>query len=106
MMCKCADVRMCRCANIKRLFQFAHLHICTLTSIFAIMSRKLIYLVNPISGTKEKNSLTKLIQEKTVAHQLPFEILPTVASGDYTFLKEKIREEKITDVVICGGDGS
>ena len=70
------------------------------------MSRKIIYLVNPISGTKEKNSLTKLIQEKTASHQLPFEILPTVASGDYTFLKDKIREEHVTDVVICGGDGS
>ena len=70
------------------------------------MSRKIIYLVNPISGTKEKDSLTKLISEKTAAQHLPFEILPTVASGDYTFLKEKIEEELITDVVICGGDGS
>ena len=66
------------------------------------MSRKLIYLINPISGTKEKNSLTKLISEKTGAQGLSFEILPTVASGDYTFLKEKIEEEHITDVVICG----
>ena len=70
------------------------------------MSRKIIYLVNPISGTKEKNSLPKLISEKTGAQHLPFEILPTVASGDYTFLKEKIEEEQITDIVICGGDGS
>lgn len=69
-------------------------------------SRKLIFLVNPISGTKEKNSLTRLIQDKTIARRLHFEILPTVASGDYTFLKEKIQEENITDVVICGGDGS
>ena len=69
-------------------------------------SRKIIYLVNPISGTKEKDSLTRLIQDKTIARRLHFEILPTVASGDYTFLKEKIQEENITDVVICGGDGS
>ena len=70
------------------------------------MSRKIIYLVNPISGTKEKDSLTRLITEKTEAQHLPYEILPTVASGDYTFLKEKIQEEDITDIVICGGDGS
>lgn len=35
-----------------------------------------------------------------------YEILPTVASGDYHFVKQKIREEKFTDVIICGGDGS
>ncbi|HYC27580.1 MAG TPA: diacylglycerol kinase family protein, partial [Chitinophagaceae bacterium] len=70
------------------------------------MSRKIIYLVNPISGTKEKNSLAQTITEKTTAQQIPFEILPTVASGDYSFLKDKITEERITDVVICGGDGS
>ncbi len=70
------------------------------------MSRKIIYLVNPISGTKEKDSLTRLISEKTGAQHVSFEILPTVAGGDYTFLKDKIHEENITDVVICGGDGS
>lgn len=70
------------------------------------MSRKIIYLVNPISGTKEKISLTTLLEEKTTAQQMSFEILPTVASGDYTFLKEKIAEESIRDIVICGGDGS
>jgi diacylglycerol kinase (ATP) len=71
-----------------------------------LMSRKIIYLVNPISGTKEKNSLARTITEKTEARKIAFEILPTVASGDYTFLKDKITEERITDVVICGGDGS
>jgi len=70
------------------------------------MLRKIVYLVNPISGTKEKNSLARTITEKTTAQQISFEILPTVASGDYSFLKDKITEEHITDVVICGGDGS
>ena len=69
-------------------------------------TRKIIYLVNPISGTKEKNSLVDIITQKTNAQQITFEILPTVASGDYTFLEDKITEERITDIVICGGDGS
>lgn len=73
---------------------------------FAAMSRKIVYLINPISGTKEKDSLVSIITDKTRAQQLDFEILPTVASGDYTFLNDKIREENITDIVICGGDGS
>lgn len=70
------------------------------------MSRRIIYLVNPISGTKEKNSLANLISQKTQAQHIPFDILPTVASGDYSFLKDGIIEDRITDVVICGGDGS
>lgn len=70
------------------------------------MNRKIIYLINPISGTKGKKELLQLIQHKTSAQQIPFEILPTVASGDYSFLKEKVTEEQITDIGICGGDGS
>lgn len=72
----------------------------------SVATRKIIYLVNPISGTKEKNSLVNTITQKTNAQQIAFEILPTVASGDYTFLEDKITEEHITDIVICGGDGS
>jgi YegS/Rv2252/BmrU family lipid kinase len=70
------------------------------------MLRKIVYLINPISGTKEKKSLENTITAKTQAQQLHFEILPTVASGDYGFLKDKIKEENITDIIICGGDGS
>ena len=70
------------------------------------MSRKIIYLINPISGTRGKSSLKELITAQTEERRIPFEILPTVASGDYSFLEEKIKEERITDVAICGGDGT
>ena len=70
------------------------------------MDRRFIYLINPISGTRQKESLINIISEATRAHALSYEILPTVASGDYQFLEEKILDEKITDVVICGGDGT
>jgi diacylglycerol kinase (ATP) len=70
------------------------------------MPRKIVYLINPISGTRGKSSLKELISRANTERHIPFEILPTVASGDYSFLKQKIKEEKITDVVICGGDGT
>ena len=70
------------------------------------MSRKIIYLVNPISGTRGKTSLKELISRRTTAEGIPFEILPTNANGVYGHLEQKIRDEKVTDVVICGGDGS
>lgn len=70
------------------------------------MERKLLYLINPISGTKRKPLLKKTIEQKTKEKRLSFEITETRSDGDYSFLKKKIADEKITDVVVCGGDGS
>ncbi|HEX6431695.1 MAG TPA: diacylglycerol kinase family protein, partial [Niastella sp.] len=70
------------------------------------MQRKIIYLINPISGTKGKSSLKELIARETNNRQLPFEILPTAANGNYDLVKQKIETEQVTDVVICGGDGT
>jgi diacylglycerol kinase (ATP) len=70
------------------------------------MSRKIIYLINPISGTGGKSSLQELITRKTTAQRIDFSILPTNAEGNYDYLIPVIEKEKITDVVICGGDGT
>jgi YegS/Rv2252/BmrU family lipid kinase len=70
------------------------------------MSRKIVYFINPISGTKGKEELIKQIEAKTALQNISFEILPTNAEGNYFFLKEKINQEQITDIVVCGGDGT
>lgn len=70
------------------------------------MNRKLLYLINPISGTKGKSSLKELITRKTAATGLAFKISDTRRDGDYSGLPSRIREQGITDVVVCGGDGS
>jgi YegS/Rv2252/BmrU family lipid kinase len=70
------------------------------------MERKIIYFINPISGTKGKSSLKELISRETSKRQIPFEILPTNAEGDYAYVQQKIATEQITDIVVCGGDGS
>lgn len=70
------------------------------------MPRKIIYLINPISGTKGKSSLMELIARKTKERNIDFEIIHTNAFGDYDFLKRKIKNERITDAVVCGGDGT
>jgi diacylglycerol kinase (ATP) len=70
------------------------------------MERKIIYLINPISGTRGKRSLREMIRQRTEEKGISFTILPTNAEGDYTHLPELIREEGITDIVICGGDGT
>ena len=70
------------------------------------MQRNFIYFINPISGTKNKNALLKLIEQRTNEQQIPFQVMHTNAAGDYIFLKEKIRKENITDIIVCGGDGT
>ena len=70
------------------------------------MGRQFIYIINPISGTRNKQGLEKKITEGTKAANIPFTIFPSVASGDYSFLQPIIKEKKITDVIIVGGDGT
>jgi diacylglycerol kinase (ATP) len=70
------------------------------------MARKIIYLINPISGTKGKSSLKDLVSKKTRDRRIDFEIFPTSAGGNYEVLKKKLVTEGVTDVVICGGDGT
>jgi YegS/Rv2252/BmrU family lipid kinase len=70
------------------------------------MPRNFIYIINPISGTRTKKDLQQLIEKKTKEQNIPFQIFPSVASGDYGFLHSIIKEQKITDVIIAGGDGT
>ncbi|HWC53544.1 MAG TPA: hypothetical protein VG676_08185, partial [Chitinophagaceae bacterium] len=60
------------------------------------MSRKIIYIINPIAGTRAKNSLEQLIIDKTNEAGIAFEIFPSVANGDYSFLHSVIKEKKVT----------
>ena len=70
------------------------------------MERKIIYLINPISGTSKKEGIRKLIEQETAARKIPFEILPTDKLGYYDEVKEKIQTDQVTDIVIVGGDGT
>ena len=71
-----------------------------------MVKKKIIYLINPISGTHRKRSLQELITKRTQQEGIEFSILPTDAAGDYSFLLPVIEKEKVTDIVICGGDGT
>lgn len=70
------------------------------------MQRKIVYLLNPVSGTGKKDILEKLIQTKTRKQSIIFEIYYSNVYGDYDYLKNKIESEEITDIVIAGGDGT
>ncbi len=70
------------------------------------MQQRIIYIINPIAGIRTKKDLQQYIAKTTKEKSIPFHIFPSVASGDYTFLQSIIKEERITDVVIAGGDGT
>jgi YegS/Rv2252/BmrU family lipid kinase len=70
------------------------------------MNRKIIYVINPISGTKSKSDLQKFVEAETKQKGISFWVFPSVADGNYSFLHSIIKEEKITDIVIAGGDGT
>lgn len=70
------------------------------------MKRKLLYIINPVSGTKNKSSLQEIIKTKTTEAGFEFEIYPSVESGNYSFLALIIKEQNFTDVIIAGGDGT
>ncbi|HXD76355.1 MAG TPA: diacylglycerol kinase family protein [Puia sp.] len=69
-------------------------------------SQHIIYLINPISGTRGKQSVQDLIAKRTADRGIRFRMMPTAADGDYSFLPSLIDRESVTDIVICGGDGT
>ena len=70
------------------------------------MPRNLLYIINPVSGTKTKKNIQQLIEKKTAGQNISFQVFPSVASGDYSFLYPIINEQSVTDVIIAGGDGT
>jgi YegS/Rv2252/BmrU family lipid kinase len=65
-----------------------------------------LYIVNPISGVADKGALKTIIEKETKNAGFPFAIYPSVQDGDYSALYPIIKEEKFTDVIIAGGDGT
>lgn len=70
------------------------------------MSRKISFLINPISGNTKKDEILRLVHAEMQGKEIPFEFIFTNISGDYEDLIEKIEAESITDVIIIGGDGT
>lgn len=70
------------------------------------MKRKIAYLVNPVSGTVKKSAVIGLVEKATANAGFDYEVIPTNATGNYDFVKDRITKEQITDVVMIGGDGT
>jgi diacylglycerol kinase family enzyme len=68
--------------------------------------RKLIYLINPIAGTRKKEKLRKMIERETASRGLEYRILPTNPTANYEDIIDLITTRGYTDVIAVGGDGT
>ncbi len=74
--------------------------------ISGFMERKIIYLINPISGTSTKESIRLLVERETTARKIPFKVFHTNAAGNNEIVRDAIVHEHFTDVIMLGGDGT
>lgn len=70
------------------------------------MKRKLLFFINPVSGTKNKKKLEAVISQKCINNNVEFAIAYTNAEGKYQLEEHKIQDEAFTDIIIIGGDGT
>ena len=70
------------------------------------MTRKILYIINPIAGTGSFTTIQKRIEQATRRACIPFECIPSNAMGSYQAVGTRITNEQFTDVIIAGGDGT
>jgi YegS/Rv2252/BmrU family lipid kinase len=70
------------------------------------MSRKILFIINPISGTRTKKDLQSTIEKLTTSAGIPFAIESSSAKADYSDTAKRILNEGFTDIAIAGGDGT
>lgn len=70
------------------------------------MKKKILFIINPISGVGRHNTVEKLIDEKLNRNIFDYELAYTKASKHAITLSKKAVEEKFNIVVAVGGDGS
>ncbi len=70
------------------------------------MKRKLLFFINPISGTRNKKNIELIIRKKCIKNEIDFDVVYTNSEGKYSEIEHKIIEEHFTDIIIVGGDGT
>ncbi|MEY4876987.1 MAG: hypothetical protein RL708_2136 [Bacteroidota bacterium] len=71
-----------------------------------MQKKKIVFIINPKSGTKNKISLPDAIKQNIDASLFDYEIEFTEYAGHAIKIAKKAAENKVDIVVIAGGDGS
>lgn len=70
------------------------------------MKKKIIFIMNPISGSNDKDSVPEIIEKYIDKEKFDFRIEMTGYAGHATEIAQKAVEEGIDVVVAVGGDGT
>jgi len=70
------------------------------------LSRRILFIINPIAGTRSKRHLPVVIEQACRKVEISFDIVDSPQSGDYSRIRDRIQQEGFTDVAIAGGDGT
>lgn len=70
------------------------------------MKKRILYIVNPISGTQRKQGVARLAQELTDAELFDVDVQYTDYAGHASVLAAKAVERRVDVVVAVGGDGT
>lgn len=70
------------------------------------MKRKLVFLINPIAGTRSKQGLETFLKAKAHASGLDYAIVHSTSKMDATHLLHSLEDAHATDLIVCGGDGT
>jgi len=70
------------------------------------MQRKLLFVINPISGTRGKQGLEAWLHQRAKKHSLDAIVLHTQANTSPAALQHDALQAGATDVVAVGGDGT
>jgi len=68
--------------------------------------RKLVFVINPISGGINKHGFRKLVVELCESRKLDYTFFETSGDHDGEKLQDKIDDYQPTCIVACGGDGT
>ena len=70
------------------------------------MKKKIIFIINPISGTHNKNNFPHLVEKYIDKSQYEYNIVFTEYVGHATELTKKAIEEDFEYIAAVGGDGT
>lgn len=70
------------------------------------LKEKVLFLLNPAAGPRRKTIHDSWLLEKATQYNKEAEVMLTNPEGDYQELVQKIIQEKIAAIGICGGDGT
>ena len=68
--------------------------------------RRLLLIINPVSGTRSKKGLDSRLVKRLASHGFDVDVSFTAQKGDATLLAQKAVAEGYDGVLACGGDGT